>query len=130
MFVLKFHPWFPIEKFGGNRKDLPSWITVPQESLGQALKDCNLMLYAPPTTSWAEAILNGIPVMKFRGDLLDIDFAESWKGVSVSVCTRETLKKAVAQELTRKSNSPDDPNALLDSLFGRVREELWKKLAR
>src|SRR6267143_4494988 len=91
-FVLKFHPDLPLEKMGRSEEKLPEWFTVPPRPLSELLQDADLFLYSPPTGTWREAYLAGLPVVKYRGEFLDSDSTDILSEDELPVCSRDTLR--------------------------------------
>lgn len=126
-FVLKCHPLLPIEKFYPGRMDFPSWISVSRQPMESLIPGADALLYVPQTASWWEGFLAGIPVIKYQTDMLDIDSSAALGHRGPVVCTRETLREALANVLHQAGpRRPTREN--LSRFFGKVDEDVWARV--
>ncbi len=134
-FILKCHPDLPWGTFGNKESKLPAWFTVSAQPLNELIQTVDLFLYAPPTGSWREAYIAGLPVLKYQGaflgEFLDIETTDA-PGVSeVPVASRDTLRKTVHDLLTEASDSsPLERKRFLERAFSPVNEEVWMQLVK
>lgn len=124
-FILKCHPQLPADHFHGRRVQLPEWMRFSQESLRTLLPGTDVLLYIGPTSSWWEALLSGVPVLKYQADLLDIDAGPPVNGWSVQTCSRQTLRASVASVLRAGRPQVRPDGRVVEELFGRVNEAVW-----
>lgn len=130
-FILKCHPDLPWERLGHKSKLLPAWFTVSERRLDELLEESDLFLYVPPTGTWQQAYWAGLPVLKYRGEFLDMDSTAVLGVNELPVCSGETLKQSIARLLL--ANGPSisgDRQALLRYLFSPVDEKVWAALAK
>lgn len=128
-FVLKCHPDLPWKMLGANRSKLPPWFTVSEEPLHELLARADLFLYAPPTGTWREACQAGLPVLKYCGEFLDLDFSEIDALKRLPVSSRDTLKTRMCSLLTQGHLSATlQHDDLLRDAFSPVNEEAWMQV--
>ncbi|MBI4353714.1 MAG: hypothetical protein HY595_00610 [Candidatus Omnitrophica bacterium] len=129
-FLLKFHPALPLTHLVPYGFALPSWMKMTELSMPRLLPDVDLLLYVGPTSSWWEAFLCGVPVLKYRADLVDIDAGQEPEAMPVPVCNGASLRASV--EATLKAGTPVRPvaAALVERMYGSVDEEVWTSLIR
>lgn len=125
--LLKFHPLLPLQRLRPPARPLPAGMSVATGGLAQSLAAADLFLYMPPTTAAWEALFHGVPVLKYRTCLLDLD---AMTGVfDAPICERNTLRCSVTRHL--RALRPAAPAAeLLPSVFSPVREQAWAELLR
>lgn len=124
-FVLKCHPGLPMERLAQGPVTLPPWMAVSHAPLEQLLPDTDLLLYVGPTSSWWEARLHGVPVLKYRTDLMDMDAGASVEGMQAPSCAHETLRTSVEGLLRQPSVRKRSDDRLVEHMFGRVNELAW-----
>lgn len=129
-FMLKCHPALPMERLSQGLVALPSWMEVSHTPLGQLLPNVDLLLYVGPTSSWWEARLHGVPVLKYRTDFLDMDAGASVEGMEVSPCAQGTLRASIETLLRQPSNRSRSHHCLVEQMFGRVDEHVWTTLVK
>jgi len=129
-FVLKCHPGLPIERLSQGRTTLPPWMTVSQAPLGQLLPTVDALLYVGPTSSWWEARLHGVPVLKYLTDLIDMDAGASVDGMQVHTCTHGSLRTSLETLLRERSIQRRSDSRLVEQMFGKVNELCWAALAQ
>lgn len=127
-FVLKCHPALPVERLSQDPVRLPPWMTLSHAPLGQLLPSAALLLYVAPTSSWWEAKLHGVPVLKYRTDLVDIDAGASVEGMQVQRCVHETLRTSIEALLRQPFTRQWSDDHLVEHMFGRVNEPMWTTL--
>ena len=112
-----------------NSERLPDVCTIVNTSLRDLFGTVDGFLYAPPTVSWCEAYLAGLPVLKYRGESLDIDWADALKIEALHVCSRESLKEGL-QALLKGSSADlaENQTRLLKQAFSPVNEQVWLNL--
>jgi len=130
-FILKCHPDLPWGTFGNQESKLPEWFTVSARPLSELLESADLFLYSPPTGTWREAYGAGLPVLKYRGEFLDIDSTDL-PGVSeLPVSSRDTLRRTMSGLLTQAVDSATvTRKSFLDQAFSPVNEKVWLQLVR
>ena len=126
-FLVKLHPSLPLRRFSHRPLRLPPWIALSDQPTPQALAQADLLLYGGPTSTWWEAALSGVPVLKYASDLLDID-AGHGNGLTVRVCTRETLRASLQELLRERAVRRPAPAHLINEFFGKVNEAVWTTL--
>jgi hypothetical protein len=130
-FVLKCHPDLPWKRLGRAGTPLPAWFAVSERRLDELIEEADLFLYVPPTGSWQEAYWAGVPVLKYRGEYLDVDSTAVLGGEELPVCTRDTLRASLTRILlASRSSMTGDPQASLHHRFSVVDESVWAKLVR
>lgn len=130
-FTLKCHPDLPWEILGHKGKPLPAWFTVSERRLDELIEEADLFLYVPPTGTWQQAYWAGLPVLKYRGEFLDVDSTAVLGGDELPVCSGETLKQSIAKLLL--DDGPPILHSrrnLLADLFSTVDEKVWMALAK
>jgi hypothetical protein len=125
---LKCHPWLPLKMFYREEVSLPTWMSFTERPMETELAQADLMLYVPSTTSWREAYVAGVPVLKYEVDLLDIDPPEFLTGFFVHLCRRETLRRMIRKLLKHPPARSKPSLDVLGKIFGRVDEELWTSI--
>jgi hypothetical protein len=128
-FILKCHPDLPWGMFGNEESKLPEWFTVSAQPLSELMETVDMFLYAPPTGTWQEAYLMGLPVLKYRGEFLDVDSTDV-PGVSeLPVSSRDTLRRTMHGFLTQASDSVTlARDGFLGQVFSPVNEKVWLQL--
>ena len=128
-FIVKCHPQLSVSMFYRGRYTLPPWITFSRQPVSQMLSQADLVMYAGPTSSWWEASVSGVPVVKYQADFLDIDSGQAVDGMAVQTCSRKTLRDTIAAAL-RSGASPAirADRRVVEHMFGRVNEGLWTQL--
>jgi hypothetical protein len=130
IFILKFHPYLEWEMVAGRREKLPPWFTVSQQPLSELMANVDLFLYSPPTGTWREAYLSGVPVLKYRGEFLDVDSTDTLRVKELPVCSRDTLREKTHALLTEAAVSTNEMRrGFLGEVFSPVDENVWLKLA-
>ncbi len=124
-FLLKCHPNLPWKKISAGRISLPAWIGLSQEPMDRILPTIDLLLYAGLTSTWWEAALKGIPIVKYQTDLLDIDAEQSVQDFQVVRCSRPTLRETVAALLQEPPVRKQPGAGMLHRMFGPVQDESW-----
>lgn len=127
--VLKFHPHLPLENIARGAMSLPEWFCVSAQPMSELLDSADLFLYSPPTGTWREAYSVGVPVLKYRGEFLDVDSGQLGSADEIPVCSRDTLREKVYTLL--RNGSPSDVlgrEDLLQEMFSPVREQVWLDL--
>lgn len=128
-FIVKCHPQLPASMFyHGRRRDLPPWITFSQQPMSDMLPQADLLVYAGPTSSWWEAALSGVPVLKYQAGFLDIDAGQGIDGMPVQACSQGTLRQSIEACLRAGSPKVRVDAAVVEQMFGRVNEALWLKI--
>ncbi|OGX47567.1 MAG: hypothetical protein A3G88_04505 [Omnitrophica WOR_2 bacterium RIFCSPLOWO2_12_FULL_63_16] len=127
-FVLKCHPALPMERLSQDPVTLPPGMALSQAPLRQLLPSVDLLLYVGPTSSWWEARLHGVPVLKYQTDLLDMDAGHGIDGFSVQYCCRATLRASIEACLSEVVEKRPLPEHVVRRLFDRVDEQLWVTL--
>lgn len=127
-FILRFHPSLPLRRFFRQAVSLPPWMACSTQPTSEVLAEADALLFAGPTSTWWEAVLSGVPVVKYQPDLLDIDAGEGLPGLRVERCTRATLRATLCRVL--QEDSPRRPPArwVVEELFGTVNEGVWKSV--
>jgi len=125
MFIMKCHPRLPAELFYHGKVRLPAWMSFSQEPMRTVLPRTDLLLYIGPTSSWWEAWLSGVPVLKYQADLLDIDSGPTIDGGAVHTCSRDTLRFAITSLLGAAAPRQRPGPQRIEEFFGRVDEEVW-----
>jgi hypothetical protein len=129
VFVLKCHPDLPWEMLAGEAPRLPAWFTVSKQPLSVLIDTVDLFLYSPPTGTWREAYLAGVPVLKYRGEFLDVDSTETLRIEELPICSRDTLRDQIHTLLAKASVSDKETRrGFLDQIFSPVDESVWLKL--
>lgn len=124
-FVLTFHVDLPAERLLGARP-LPPSVAVTTCSVNDLAPDSDLCLFAPPTGSWREVAILGLPVLRYEPDLLDIDPIDALTNVETARCSRATLRSAIVAALEHPT--PIDAGVLLSRAYSPVREAVWGSL--
>jgi len=128
-FVIKCHPDLPLAMLMDKSEGLPQGFTVTETPLRDLFDMVDGFLYAAPTSSWCEAYVAGLPVLKYRSDSLDIDWADALNLETLPICSRESLKQRI-EDLLR--DSPAVPagsrTGLVERIFSPVNESVWLKL--
>lgn len=104
---------------------MPAWIGLSQEPMDRILPTIDLLLYAGLTSTWWEAALKGIPIVKYQTDLLDIDAEQSVQDFQVVRCSRPTLRETVAALLQEPPVRKQPGAGMLHRMFGPVQDESW-----
>ncbi len=123
--VLKCHPVLPVERLSKDPVTLPPWLTLSHAPLGQLLPNVDLLLYVGPTSSWWEARLHGVPVLKYLTDFMDMDAGASVDGMQVHHCAQGTLRTSIEALLRDRPMRRRADHRLVEQMFGKVDEELW-----
>ena len=127
--VVKCHPDLPLAMLLDKSEGLPQGFTVTETPLRDLFDMVDGFLYAAPTSSWCEAYVAGLPVLKYRSDSLDIDWADALNLETLPICSRESLKQRI-EDLLR--DSPAVPagsrTGLVERIFSPVNESVWLKL--
>lgn len=126
-FLVKLHPYLPLRRFYRRALRLPPWIALSDRTTREALAQADLLLYGGPTSTWWEAALSGVPVLKYASDLLDID-AGHGHGLTVRVCTRATLRASLHELLRERAVRTSPDPRLINTFFGKVNEAVWLAL--
>jgi hypothetical protein len=128
-FILKWHPAYPIN--GDDHRSLDSlpWVTSTVEPMSEVLQRSDLFVYVPPTTSWWEAYLHGIPVLKYQVDLLDLDSDVMPDGIASPICHKETLRRRVKELLMQPGEKGPPGQGVIHKMFGPVDEGVWINIA-
>ncbi len=129
-FLLKCHPALPMARLSPDPVTLPPWMVLSQAPLGQLLPSVDLLLYVGPTSSWWEARLHGVAVLKYLTDLIDMDAGASVDGMQVSSCTHKTLRTSIDALLRQPSITRPSDDRLVEHMFGRVNEPVWTTLVK
>ncbi len=130
-FQLKFHPVLPLGHLLPAGVALPPWMTIVHAPMEQLLPGTDLLLYVGPTSSWWEAFLSGVPVLKYRTDLIDIDAGNQADAMPVPVCSGATLRASLDRLLRGDRPAAGRPPAgLVEKMYGRVNEALWVSVTR
>lgn len=128
-FVLTFHVDLPASALLGPAPQLPPSLSVSQRSLNDLVPESDLCLFAPPTGSWREALFAGLPVLRYRPDLLDLDPTDSLGGPAVPDCTRATLRQAIVAALAAPhALSGEEARRMLRRVYSPVQEQVWRSL--
>jgi surface carbohydrate biosynthesis protein (TIGR04326 family) len=129
-FLVKLHPSLPLNRFYRHSLALPPWIILSDQPTREGLAQADLLLYAGPTSTWWEAALSGVPVVKYQPDLLDIDAGQGLPGLRVERCTRATLRATLCRVLQGVSQQSRSKPSGLEEVFSKVDEEVWRSLVR
>ncbi len=127
--VVTFHVDLPRERIVDETQTLPPSIVLSSRGVGELLSQSALCVFVPPTGSWREALIAGVPVLRYRPDTLDLDPIDSLGGVELPVCSGATLRDAILAGL--RSPIVPTPAArarLLERLYSPVNEEVWLDL--
>ena len=128
-FVLTFHVDLPANILLGPAAQLPAAISVSDRPLNDLVGDSDVCLFAPPTGSWREALFAGLPVLRYRPNLLDIDPVDSLGGASVPDCSRATLRQAIVRALEAPPLlGREEAQRLLRRVYSPVQEQVWRSL--
>ncbi len=125
-----FHVDLPRERIVDATLPLPPSIVLSTQGVGELLSQSALCVFVPPTGSWREALIAGVPVLRYRPDTLDLDPIDSLAGVELPACSRATLRDAILAAL--RSPTVPTPAArarLLGRLYSPVNESVWLSLA-
>jgi hypothetical protein len=127
--IIKCHPDLPIEMMRDAIGPIPESFVVATQPLGELFQRADVFLYAPPTTSCWEAYVAGLPTVKYVGDLLDVDPADSL-GKRHLVCSRETLRAGVSfvLDVVRTASGPPNRPEALHGIFSPVDEDRWVRI--
>ncbi len=131
-FILKCHPRTPIDALRPSSRPMPSWFRVSDAPLQQLLREADLYLYIPPTTTRWEAYVNGLPLVKYCDDFLDIDAVDAPGEELATPCSRDTLRSTLQNILAqpRQNDGPMGRQHVLERVFSPVDERLWTSLAQ
>ena len=124
-FLVKTHPDLPLNRIFERPPEMPRWLHRPEKPLRALFEEADLFLFTPPTTTYWEAYLAGLPVLKYRSDFLDIDIIETLKD-RVPVCSRSDIREVLLKTLREKKAPPlEELRELLDFVFSPVDETAW-----
>jgi len=132
-FVFKGHPRLPIRRWLRGRRTLPAWFSVTEDPLSVLWPRVDILLYIPPTASWMEAYAAGVPVVKYCGELLDIDSADRLPSGMVATCSRDTVRSTLERLVVEQTWSVDVSQRrreVIERIFSPVQEDVWVTLAR
>jgi len=128
-FVIKCHPDLPFAMLVDRSETLPQGLIVTETPLRDLFDTVDGFLYASPTSSWCDAYLAGLSVLKYRGESLDIDWADALYLPGLPVCSRESLQQGIKRLLKESSGvCPNDRTELLERVFSPVNEGVWLNL--
>jgi len=128
-FAIKCHPDLPLAMLMDKSEGLPHAFTVTETPLRDLFDTVDGFLYAAPTSSWCEAYVAGLPVLKYRSESLDIDWADTLNLEALPVCTRESLKQGIEDLLKGSLAAPEDGRSeLVERVFSPVNVSVWLKL--
>lgn len=125
-FIVKAHPSLEGARWLGTGAVFPSWITMTREPLAQVLDAADLLLYVGPTSSGLEAWLAGIPVLRYGGDLIEMDWEAGVPEWSVPSCAASTLREAVRAALSGREPRVPLPRRVLEQVFAPVDAAAWQ----
>lgn len=108
---------------------LPPSISLSAQPIAELLTESALCLFVPPTGSWREALIAGVPVLRYRPETLDLDPIDALGGLTLPVCSRATLREAIVEGLGAPRPSPTERARLLSRLYSPVGEPVWRALA-
>ena len=128
--IVTFHVDLPREAVVNADVRLPSSILLSSQTMGELLDGAALCVFIPPTSSWREALIAGVPVLRYRPDTLDIDPVDALAGVELPECSRLTLRDAILTALRSPVvPTPAERARLLGRLYSPVQESVWLSLA-
>ena len=128
--VLTFHVDLPAAEVCRAGDRIPSSMTVSDGAVGTLLPEARLCVFVPPTGSWREALFAGVPVLRYRPDLLDLDPIDSLGGVELPDCSRGNLREAIAAALAAPPlMSAEDRERVLRRVYSPVQEQVWLSFA-
>lgn len=125
-FALKVHPLLSIEKFGGGGFTPPPWFDVVEGDLRPLLARASLFLYVPPSATCWEAYFCGLPLLRYKTSLLDIDPLSDRE--HVPTCHRGNLRAEI-QRLLQEFAAPVLPSgSALEDVFGTHQPQVWAEI--
>lgn len=128
--VVTFHVDLPRERVVDETQTLPPSIVLSSQGVGELLSQSALCVFVPPTGSWREALIAGVPVLRYRPDTLDLDPIDALAGLELPDCSRATLREALVASLRSPAiPTRDDRARLLNRLYSPVNEAVWLSLA-
>ncbi len=124
--LMKSHPALPVREARRWVAGLPEWIQWTEAPLDRLWPSVNALLMTGATSSWWEAMLRGIPVVKYATDWLDPDGME---GAGMLRCSKATLRQAIIRALGSGPQAVPG-TGFIEHVFGRVDDALWVAAAQ
>jgi hypothetical protein len=129
-FILKCHSGAPLHKLLERGDALPPGFVSTDAPIRDLLPQINACLYLGPTTVCFETIWLGIPTVKYRSDLLDLDIAEVQPGLPIITATKSNLRSVLEKALAQPVHVSPENREMLQSVFSPVTERTWIDLVK
>lgn len=125
--IIKTHPIEHSKRLADYPLPLPAHFQQTDKPIPEILKESDLLIYAASATG-LEAVLTGVPVVKFCSEhIIDLDSLDV-DGRAVRSCFENDMKEVVLGALSEMGNLTWQPAENLNKFFSPVDEDVWKQI--
>ena len=136
-FVVKSHPWAPLENLGIQLSTWPSHFKKTDKPVSEVLKQADLVIYSSSTIG-LEALLSGVPIVRYHSEhILSLDPLDALSETVSRSCSGSNVKEAVLSTLYDVHNEDSHLGqhfafnvANLNKFFSPVNEDVWKQVVK
>jgi hypothetical protein len=124
-YLIRPHPWLSLRRIGVKARHLPEGTAVATGTIAESISSSHVFLYVAPTTTCFEALAEGLQVVRFVPDLLDIDACGDGF-LAVRSCTGRDLARTLGEACHIASTArPERGASEGDSIFAPIAREVW-----